>query len=88
MPSGPNLLTEGASICTSTELQRLELFFVLVELAVGVNLNLDPTVGAFLGKLHQFQGRLALGRVWGNDVAELDDDRFVCAGGNGRQAGG
>ena len=68
------------------ELERFELFLVLVELAVGIDLDLDAAVRALLGELLEFLGGLALGRVQCHDVAELDDDRIVCPGWRGRQA--
>ena len=55
------------------QLQRLELLAVLVELAVGVDLHLHPTLGLRLGKLLEADRALAFGRLIGDDVAELDD---------------
>jgi hypothetical protein len=57
------------------ELQRLELLLVLVEGRVRVNLDLDAALGQLGGALGEEVGRLALGRLVGDDVAELDDDR-------------
>ena len=57
------------------QLQRLHLLLVLVQRAVRIDLDLDPALGALLGQLLEALGALALGRVDGDDVAELDDDR-------------
>jgi hypothetical protein len=57
------------------ELQRLHLFLVLVQRAVGVDLDLDLALGQLLGLLGEELRRLALGRIGGHHVAELDDDR-------------
>ena len=63
------------------ELQRLDLFLVLVERGVRVDFDLDLAVGVLLGELLELQRALALRRVVGDDVAELDDDRVVGQGG-------
>jgi hypothetical protein len=76
-PSGPNLASEGASICTEPELQGLHLLAVLEQRAVGVELDLDPALGALLGELLEELGALALGRLDRYDVTELDDDRLL-----------
>ena len=57
------------------ELQRLDLFLVLVERRVRIDFDLDLAVGVFLGELLELQRALALRRVVGDDVAEFDDDR-------------
>ena len=59
------------------ELQRLHFLAVLVELAVRIDLDLDPALGALLGELLEVLGALALRRVDGDDVTELDDDRLL-----------
>ena len=59
------------------ELQCFHLLAVLEELAVRINLDLDAALGAFLGELLEILGALALGRIDGNDVAELDDDGLL-----------
>src|SRR6201999_1859462 len=72
------------------ELQRLDLFLVLVERGVRVNLDLDLAVGVLLGKLLELERALALRRVVGDDVAELDDDGIVgkCGGRRQHEDGG
>src|SRR5450759_4539317 len=60
-----------------TQLQHLHLFAVLEQLAVRINLDLDPALGARFGELLEFQGALAFGRILGDDMAELDDDRLL-----------
>ena len=60
------------------ELQRLHLLLVLVQRRVGVDLDLDLALGELAGALGEELARLALGRVVGDDVAELDDDRRLC----------
>src|SRR5262249_6218016 len=59
-------------------LKRLDLLLVLVEL--GVRIDLDPhfAAGIFLDKFLEPERALALRRVVGDDVAELDDDRLLC----------
>ena len=59
------------------ELQRLQLFLVLVELRVGIDFDLDLAVGVFLGQFLELFCRKAFWRVGRNHVAELDDDRIV-----------
>ena len=70
------------------ELQRLHLLAVLEERAVRIDLDLDAALGALLGELLEVLGALALRRVDGDDVAELDDDRLLRRGdaGGGEQA--
>jgi hypothetical protein len=62
------------------ELQRLHLFAVLEQRAVGKELDLDAALGALLGELLEIFGGLAFGRVDGHDVAEFDDDRLLGEG--------
>jgi hypothetical protein len=70
------------------QLQGLHLFLVLVELAVGIDLDLDLALGQLGRALGEELGRLALGRVGGHHVAELDDDgRLGLGGGSQQQAG-
>ena len=57
------------------ELQRFDLFFIFVQLRVWIDLNLDLAVAVLLGKLLELQRSLALRRIVGHDMAELDDDR-------------
>jgi hypothetical protein len=66
----------------STELQRFHFFLVLVQRRVGINLDLDLATGQLASLLGKIIGRLALGRVIGDNVAELDDDGLL---GKGRQ---
>ena len=61
-----------------TELQRLHLLAILVQLAVGIEFDLDPARGVFFGELPEFFRGLALGRIVRHHVAELDDDRIGC----------
>jgi hypothetical protein len=68
-----------------TELQRLDLLLVLVQRAVGVHLDLHAALGALLGELLEVFGALALRRVGGDDVAELDDDRLLAERGRGSE---
>ena len=75
MPIGPNFEFDGASICTAPSCKRLELFLVLVERRVGVDLNLDLAVGVFLGEFLELLGALALRRIRRHHVTELDHDR-------------
>ena len=56
------------------QLQRFELFLVLVQLAVRIDFDLDAPAGGLFGQHLEALGRLALGRVGGHHVAELDDD--------------
>ena len=67
------------------ELERLHLFLVLVQLAVRVQFDLDAAVGVLFGQLLEALGGLALRRVGGDHVAELDDDRRLreCAHADG-----
>ena len=59
------------------ELHGLELLLVLVQRRVGVDLDLDLALGEFAGALGEELGGLALGRVVGDDMAELEDDRAL-----------
>jgi hypothetical protein len=59
------------------ELQCLDLFLVLVELGVRIDLHFDLVAGVLLGKLLEFLGALALRGVGRGDVAELDDDGLL-----------
>ena len=63
------------------ELQRLNLFLVLVERRVGIDLNLHLAVGVFLGELLELERTFSLRRVIGHDVTEFDDDRALGRGG-------
>ena len=56
------------------ELQRLQLFLVLVEGRVGVDLDLGFAAGVLLRQLLELLRGFALRRVGGHHVAELDDD--------------
>ena len=67
------------------ELQRLDLFLVLVERGVRVDLDLDLAVGVLLRKFLELERALALRGVVGDDVAELDDDGIVGQCGDRRQ---
>jgi hypothetical protein len=53
------------------ELQRLELFLVLVERRVMVDVDFDLTVGVFLAEFLELLRSLALGRVGRDNVAEF-----------------
>jgi hypothetical protein len=66
----------------------------LYRVELGIDLDLDLAAGVFLGQLLELQGTLALGRVVGHDMAELDQDRLLredllgtgkCEGANGGQ---
>ena len=77
------------------ELQRFELFLVLVELRVRIDFDLHLAVGVFLGQLLEFLCGQALRRVGRHHVAELDDDRSLrerrpaqCERSNGAQHNG
>jgi hypothetical protein len=71
------------------ELQRLHLFLVLVERAVGVDLDLDLAAGQLGGALGEELGKgLALGRVVGDNMAELDDQRLLGSRGKRPPGGG
>ena len=59
------------------QLQRFHLLAVLEQRAVRIDLDLDAALGALLGELLELLGALALRRVLGDDVAELDDDRLL-----------
>jgi hypothetical protein len=59
------------------KLQRLHLFAVLEERAVRVELDFDASLGPLFGEFLEILGSLALGRVDGDDMAELDDDRLL-----------
>ena len=83
-PSGPELGQRRCEHLHRAELQRLHLLAVLEERAVGIDLDLDAALGAFLGQLLEVLGALALGRVERDDVAELDDDRLLRADDTGR----
>ena len=72
-PIGPNLAVRRRQHLHRAELQRLELFLVLVERRVRIDLDLDLAVGVFLGQFLELLGALALRRVRRHDVAELDD---------------
>ena len=69
------------------DLERLHLLLVLVEGAVGVDLDLDLAAGGFLGELLELEGGLALRRIGGHDVAELDDDDVGRGIGGGGEEG-
>jgi hypothetical protein len=69
------------------QLQGLELFLVLVERAVGIDFHLHLALGQLLGTLLEELGGLALGRIGGHHVAELDHDRRL-GGGTGAEANG
>ena len=73
------------------QLQRFEFLAVLVELAVGIDLDLHPALGLGFGQFLEPERALALGRVVGDDVAELDDDRLgllrLCARGQYQRHG-
>ena len=62
------------------ELQRLDLFLVLVKRGVRVNFDSHLAVGVFLGKFLEFQCAFSLRRVVGDDMAEFDDDRALGEG--------
>ena len=62
-------------------MQRLDLFLVLVERRVGIDLDLDLAVGVFLGELLKFERAFSLRRVIGYDVTEFDDDLALGRGG-------
>src|SRR6185312_12013847 len=55
----------------AAELERLELFLVLVQRRVRVDLDLDLAAGVLLGEFLELLRRLALRRLGGDDVAEL-----------------
>ena len=74
-PDRPELGVRRRQHLHRTELQRFEFFLVLVELRVRIDFNLDLAVGVLLGQFLEFQGSLAFGCIWRDDVAELDDDR-------------
>jgi hypothetical protein len=57
------------------ELQRLDLFLVLVERRVRIDLDLDLALRQLGGALGEELRAVALRGVGGDDVAELDDDR-------------
>ncbi len=58
-------------------LQRFHLFLVLVERAVGIDLDLDLALGQLFSFLLEVFRRMAFGCVIGHHVAELDDDRLL-----------
>ena len=71
-----------------THLQGFHFFLVLVQGAVGIDLDLDLALGqlgCLLGK--KYRG-LAFGRVSGHHVAELDDGLGACAQTDSQQCSG
>ena len=84
-PSGPNLASDGASICTEPSCSASISSPSLNSELFGIDLDLDAALGALLGELLEVLGALALGRVDGDDVAELDDDRLLGHGDAGRR---
>jgi hypothetical protein len=87
-PQRPELGQRGRQHLHAAELQSLQLFLVLVELAVGVELDLDLAARLGLGQLLEAQRALALGRVGRHHVAELDDDGRLGLEGQGQGEGG
>ena len=71
--------------------QGLDLVGVAEQRRVGVDLDLDLARQTLLGKLLEQQRPLALGRVVGDHMGELDHDRAgvlgMGDGGNGEQCG-
>ena len=59
----PELGERGRQHLHGAELQGFELFLVLVELRVGIDLNPDLAGRVFLGKFLELVGGLALGRI-------------------------
>ncbi len=70
------------------ELQRLQLLLVLVERGVGIDLHLYLSIGVLLGEVLEHHRGLALGGVWRDHVAKLDDDRLLGHGGARKREAG
>src|SRR3954468_16044741 len=71
---GREFRRRGAKHLYGAELQRLDLFLVLVERRVRIDFDFGLAVGVLLGELLESQRALALRRVVRDDVAVLDDD--------------
>ena len=75
---GPEFRHRGREHLHRAQLERFELLAVLVELAIGINLDLHPALGLRFGELLEADRALVLGSLIGDDVAELDDNRLRC----------
>jgi len=62
-----------------TELKRVQLLGVFIKLTIGMDLDLDPSLGPLFGELFEVLGRATFRRMGCNDMAELDDDWLLRA---------
>jgi PAS domain-containing protein len=75
-PSGPNLASDGASICTAPSCSASISSLSLYSVAVGVDLDLDLAAWSARRRfLAKNSAALPLGVSMADHVAELDDDR-------------